>query len=207
MLELGCGTGRVTRILARHARRVLAVDVSPEMLRRARQQLGGCPNVALVRADMRTLALTERFDLVVAADDPFCHIVDDADRTACVEVVARHLRPGGRFVLDALWCPEATRSPEQPTRRLLDHPAGRLEVAERWTCRSGHAGCHATYTYRLDGRLVAESSFTASCWTVDEAGRRLAAAGLSIIHRWGDYRRTPWDARTARGLIIEAVRR
>jgi SAM-dependent methyltransferase len=67
VLELGAGTGRATAALARTARRVVALELAPEMIARARRRLGGASNVWLVAADMRQAVLKPRFDLVLDA--------------------------------------------------------------------------------------------------------------------------------------------
>lgn len=56
VLDLGCGTGNLTRILAeRRPGRVLAIDFSAAMLGRARRKLAGMPGVEWVQADARAL--------------------------------------------------------------------------------------------------------------------------------------------------------
>ena len=102
VLELGAGSGRVTALVARGAGRIVALDLSPEMLRLARQRLRGQTNVSLVLGDMRQLPFRCTFDVVIAADDPFSHLVEDEDRARALAAVARHLAPEGRFVLDPL---------------------------------------------------------------------------------------------------------
>lgn len=71
ILELGCGTGRVTQVLSSHAR-VTAVDLLVEMLLRVPQR---APEAMMVAADLRDLAFAARFDLVVLADDPLAHLI------------------------------------------------------------------------------------------------------------------------------------
>ena len=67
LLDLGCGTGRLTRAIARRAQEVTAVDVSPEMLRLAREHCAGHGNVAFVEADLFNLPLTLGvFDCVIS---------------------------------------------------------------------------------------------------------------------------------------------
>ncbi len=205
VLELGCGTGRVTELLAERAARVVGVDLSADMLERAARRIAGLRNVDLVQADMRSLALRERFGLVVAADDPFCHLTDDADRSAAVAVVASHLAQDGRFVLDALWCPGMDRSPRALRRRRVPFGGAVLQVAERWECRPGARACLASYRYRLDGREVAQCSFRAACWSAAEVDRRLALAGLKIVSRRGSYRGAPWRPGASGNLIVEAA--
>src|SRR5688572_29623472 len=68
ILELGAGSGRVTAALAPFARELVAIDLSPELLGLARSRVAASPRVHLVRADMRTLAFCQPFDLIVAAN-------------------------------------------------------------------------------------------------------------------------------------------
>src|SRR4051794_32184177 len=56
VLDLGCGVGRLTRPLAERAGRVIALDVSPEMLARARDNVNGVSNVEFVLGDGTSLA-------------------------------------------------------------------------------------------------------------------------------------------------------
>src|SRR5689334_17919649 len=55
-LEIGCGVGRMTRMMARIFRHVTAVDVSPEMVQRAKTNLKGLDNVKVVLGDGATLS-------------------------------------------------------------------------------------------------------------------------------------------------------
>ncbi|RMF74913.1 MAG: methyltransferase domain-containing protein [Acidobacteria bacterium] len=94
--DLGCGTGRLARLLAARVRRVLAVDASPAMLDAARRELAGTDNVELIQADLADLPLEDgRVDAALMllaltwADDP----------PAVVGEAARILRPGGRLVV------------------------------------------------------------------------------------------------------------
>lgn len=99
VLEPGCGTGRLTRILADRVGpqgRVLAMDISPQMVQMARAKVGGLSNVHLRCASMESCALPwGDVDLV------FCHQVfphfDDQEHAA--EIISRCLRPGGRLVI------------------------------------------------------------------------------------------------------------
>jgi demethylmenaquinone methyltransferase/2-methoxy-6-polyprenyl-1,4-benzoquinol methylase len=99
VLEPGCGTGRLTRILAERVcpqGRVLAMDISPQMVQMARAKVGGLSNVHLRCASMESCVLPwGEVDLV------FCHQVfphfDNKERAA--EIIARCLCPGGVLVI------------------------------------------------------------------------------------------------------------
>jgi SAM-dependent methyltransferase len=99
LLELGCGTGRHTRVLLAMGLDVTAVDNAPEML--AALPEGARP----VLADIETLELAERFDVALLASCLVNH-PDPATRRAFLGAARRHLRPGGRLLVqrhDAAW--------------------------------------------------------------------------------------------------------
>src|SRR5438477_11345873 len=99
ILDLGAGLGRITRVLAREAPAV-GIDVSLEMLARARVSLEEGSRARLVAADMRTATFRKGFDLIVAASDPFSHLTRLSDRRRALRAVAQQLTARGRFVLE-----------------------------------------------------------------------------------------------------------
>jgi SAM-dependent methyltransferase len=210
-LEIGAGTGRVTVALAASAREVVAIDLSPDLLLRARQPLTIFPQVTLVRADMRALPVRGTFDLVVAANDPMSHLLDDADRDRALREIAGCLAPGGRFVLDALWLSPGEAAAVNRTGGRVRHHVESLhgeplDVTERWCPSPGHRRCfRAAYEYRRPGRRPVEAAFDARAWTPSELHDRFGRAGLRMTRRWGSYRREPWDPSTSSHLIVEAM--
>ena len=98
MLEIGCGSGRMTKMLARLFRHVTAVDVSAQMIAHARSNLRGLDNVTLLVGDGATLSGVKdascdfAFSFIV-----FQHIPSyDVIASYCREV-RRVLRPGSLF--------------------------------------------------------------------------------------------------------------
>ena len=98
VLEIGCGAGRMTRALARVFGEVHGVDVSGEMIARARQLLTGCENVHLYQNSGTDLSVLGdiRFDFAFSFI-VFQHVPDKAIIENYVHEVYRSLRPGGLF--------------------------------------------------------------------------------------------------------------
>jgi SAM-dependent methyltransferase len=98
-LEIGCGVGRNSVHFARRFRRVDAVDVSPTMIRIAREQ-DPPDNVVFAATSGSDLAVfgDGAFDLVFS-NLVFQHIPDDAVVAAYVAEIGRVLRPSGAAVL------------------------------------------------------------------------------------------------------------
>jgi SAM-dependent methyltransferase len=207
VLELGAGTGRATELLARKAGLVVASELSPEMIAEARRKVGRLPHVQLLAADMRVLKLRKRFDLVVAADDPFVHLTKDGDRDRAFRVAAGHLAPGGRFILDAAWLPPGDR--KDAADGLIKERAtddGRLCVREIWHCDPETRLCTTSFEYRQGGQLLEQASFPGRLWSIDELEDRARSAGLRISCLWGDYDLRPWDRGSSPRLIAEMRR-
>lgn len=209
VLELGAGTGRVTRALAAQAASVVALDLDLEALRVARRRLPDDAPVRYLMADMRTFALGTRFPRIAAADDPFSHLRSDAGRDRALERVAGHLTPGGTFVLDALWFSEAwLEEAASPEGREARHVSGGgpdeplVEVRHTWRCDPDTRLCRAEYVVRAEGR-TRTTTFRGRFWTREEVDRRLGAAGLVVEDAWGGYGREPWTPE-AEHLIVAA---
>ncbi len=208
VLELGAGTGRATEFLARTAGSVVALELSLEMIAVAHRRLADFPHVRLVAGDLRRASFRTRFDLVVAVDDPFVHLTEDADRDRAIANAARHLLPGGRFLLDAAWFSPGQRAMTgRPEGLVKTNPLpGGLEVRETWHCDPEARFCTASYEYLEKGERVEKASFSARLWSREELESRAHAAGLQVTHLWGDFDRRPWDRATSPRLIAQLRR-
>jgi SAM-dependent methyltransferase len=105
ILELGCGTGRITMALAEAGKRVTGLDISERMLERAAKKRLALyteerERVHLVQGDMAKFDLGEKFRLIIIPFRPFQHLLEVNEQMACLECVRKHLAPGGRLILD-----------------------------------------------------------------------------------------------------------
>ena len=102
VLEIGCGIGRFVRVLAPEVAHVTGLDVSREMIGRARERCAGLANIRLDVSSGRNLAgLPDlSFGLVLAAD-VFPYLVQASGELAAGHVAeaARVLRPGGTLAI------------------------------------------------------------------------------------------------------------
>ncbi len=103
LLEAGCGTGRMTRVLAQAVRELVAVDFSFESLRVNRRKLlaAGVVNTHLVQADLCRLPFAPAvFDRLVSCQ-VLEHVPGPAARAAAVGSLHAVLKPGGTLALSA----------------------------------------------------------------------------------------------------------
>ncbi|MBD5133736.1 MAG: class I SAM-dependent methyltransferase [Clostridiales bacterium] len=100
VVELGCGTGSLTKLLAERGYAMTAVDLSPDMLAVADQKCRGL-DVRLVCQDMSRLALLEPADAVISCLDSVNYVTRPAALRRTFRRVYRALAPGGLFLFDA----------------------------------------------------------------------------------------------------------
>lgn len=105
VLELACGTGRVTISIAAAGVQVLGLDLSPQMLARFKSKLPGLPvevrgKITLMQGDMRSFDLRQRFALVIIPYRAFLHNLTVAEQLAALQAIGRHLPSGGRLALN-----------------------------------------------------------------------------------------------------------
>ncbi len=127
VLELGCGTGRITAPLGRTGLPVVGIDRSAAMLAYARRRLrraGRQVRARLVRGDIRALPFSAgAFALVVAPYGILQSLLSDVDLDAALAAAARMLPPGGRLGIDLV--PDVPRWKEYRRRVSLSGQRGR----------------------------------------------------------------------------------
>lgn len=101
MVDLGCGTGKLTEMLAEAGYDMIGVDNSPEMLRLAmeRRDLAGHETLYLCQ-DMRELELYSTIGTVISVCDSVNYLLSEEDLLTTFRLVENYLYPGGIFVFD-----------------------------------------------------------------------------------------------------------
>lgn len=100
VLELGCGTGRVTTPLARAGIGVIGLDRSAPMLKVAIRKSAGVDGLSWVQGDMRAIPIGARFGLVLIPYRAFLHLMTTEDQQRTLASIYEHLSPGGRLAFN-----------------------------------------------------------------------------------------------------------
>jgi SAM-dependent methyltransferase len=201
VLELGCGTGRITVPVARAGAQVVGIDRSAPMLARARQRLRRARlSARLLRGDIRYLPFrrSAKFHLVMAPYGILQSLTRERDLTATLDSVAASVRRGGLFAIDLV--PDLPRWSEYDRRVSLAGRKGRghvrLTESVRQDRRKGLTIFDQEYEERRGGQsTVKRFSLTFRTVSVPQMRRRLEAAGFGIDAVLGDYDGGPWDDR------------
>ena len=108
-LEFAIGTGRVALPLRARGVRVAGIELSPHMLARLREK-ADADEIPVVLGDMSRAAVPGEFALIYLVFNTFANLLTQDAQVECFRNAARHLAPGGRFVIE-LWVPELPARP------------------------------------------------------------------------------------------------
>jgi SAM-dependent methyltransferase len=108
-LEFAIGTGRVGIPLAERGVPVTGIEMSQPMIDQLRTKVGEA-TIPVIVGDMATTVAPGAYTLVYLVFNTISNLLTQAGQVECFRNAARHLSPGGRFVIE-LWVPELRRLP------------------------------------------------------------------------------------------------
>jgi SAM-dependent methyltransferase len=191
VLDVACGAGRHARAFETAGARCVGLDLSAALLRVARR----VTTSPLVRADMRALPIRPRsMDLTVNLFTSFGYFDHDREHAEALGEMVGTVRPGGWFVIDFLNA-RAVRS------RLVPRETQRLNGMDVEVERSvSPDGRHVCKTIRTaDGRRFSER---VRLFGAAEIESMLAAAGVTVRLRFGDYDASPLLPHSPRSILL-----
>jgi SAM-dependent methyltransferase len=208
VLELGCGTGRISKPIAAAGVDLVGIDRSAEMLARLRTpaRLKPSRSFACVRGDIRSLPFADgTFAAVIAPYGVLQSLTHARDLAMTLESVSRVLRRGGLFGLDLV--PDVPQWREYADRVQLRGRSGASHLTLIESVRQDRRRHLTTFEQRYVERRAGrtrEHRFELTFRTVSVPRMRntLARAGFEVTAVLGDYNGRPWDARADVWIIL-----
>jgi SAM-dependent methyltransferase len=212
VLELGCGTGRVTLPVGRAVDGVVGIDRSGPMLGRARRRLrraGLARRVCLIRGDIRSLPFRRQgpFRLVMAPYGVLQSLLRDRDLRETLDAVRSALRPGGTVAIDLV--PELPRWGEYDRRVSLRgrRRGGAASIILIESVRQDQARRLTIFDQEFTERRGQESivrrfELAFRTLSVRQMSARLRKAGFTIESVSGDYTGGAWHPEADTGLVV-----
>jgi SAM-dependent methyltransferase len=200
VLELGCGTGRVTLPIAGAGVEIVGLDSSPAMLDVARGKPGG-HDLHWVEGDMADFKLDRRFGLVIVPFRSFLLLLTTAEQKSCLRCIHDHLVEGGRLALNMFNPDLITIASWNGARRGLWEreplPGGRV----RWSSRRYRAASQQLEADEVTdelsdaGAIISRLSKTLRLRYVFryEMEHLLALSGFEVEALFGWFDRRPFE--------------
>jgi SAM-dependent methyltransferase len=195
-LELAIGTGRIAVPLRQRGVRVAGIELSDDMVAVLRQKPEAA-DIEVVMGDIATARVEGEFALAFLVFNTIGNLTSQEWQVECFENAARHLEPGGRFVIE-----------------LLVPPLRRLPLGERWAAfdvSATHVGIdeldvvtqlgisHHFFVNGDHGRVT--SVPWRWVWPA-ELDLMARIAGMQLRERWGDWDRSPFTANSYKHVSV-----
>jgi SAM-dependent methyltransferase len=213
VLELACGTGRITIPIAERGVSVAGLDISEAMLAHARDKAARKNlEIEWIAADCRTFTIDRRFKLIFFPFNSFLHLHDLESIEACLGRVREHLADGGRFIID-IFNPSLNILTRDPSLRYpvgeYPDPDGRgaVVITEsnvydpatqinyiKWYFKIGQSPDETVEELNL--RILYPQEFDAL----------LKYNGFSIEAKYGDYARNPFASGSPKQIVVCTAR-
>jgi SAM-dependent methyltransferase len=190
-LELGIGTGRVAFPLAEQGVEMRGIDASEAMIGKLHEKPGG-ERIDVTIGSFADFDLGVRFPLIYVVFNTFFGLLTQDEQISSFEAVARHLAPGGVFVMQA-FVPDVTRFDAHNQRTAVesvgvDHV--NLDVSS-----------HDPFMQRTDTQHLLIRSGDVRLYPVriryaypSELDLMARIAGLRLRERWSDWDRSPYPS-------------
>ncbi|UCE74640.1 MAG: class I SAM-dependent methyltransferase [Methanomassiliicoccales archaeon] len=209
VLELACGTGRVTIPIAEKGFDITGLDISEPMLALAKEKAAERKvDVKWILADYRDFKLDTKFNLIIIPFNSMAHILDLESLNACFSRVKEHLTASGRFIVD-YFNPRLDFLLRDPSSRRLikEYPdpdgKGIVVIYEtnvydavtqinriKWYYKIGDEG--KEWIKELNMRI----------YYPQELDELLLLNGFKIEVKYGNFDETPFESQSPKQLIV-----
>jgi SAM-dependent methyltransferase len=195
-LEFGVGTGRIAIPLSAAGVSVHGLDLSAAMLARLRRKPGN-ERVEATQGDFATTEVEGTFRLAYLVYNTINNLTTQDEQVACFENVARHLEPGGRFVIE-VGVPQLRRL--SPGERFVpfDVSAAHLGFDEYDIATQGLVSHH----YSIDGDRVRVRPIPFRYVWPAELDLMARLAGMSLLERWADWDCAPFTSESRKHVSV-----
>ena len=214
ILELACGTGRISIPLAKDGFKITGLDITESMLVEAkRKSLAETVGVEWIQADCRDFDLKKQFKLIIFPFNSMSHLYDLDDIESCLFCVKKHLKPNGRFIID-IFNPRLDFLLRDPRKRyshaLYPDPNGKgvVEVEENNTYDNATQINRIKLYYKIGNQKEKVDELAMRIFYPKEIDALLKYNGFTIENKFGDYSdlgETPFKSDSPKQIILCSV--
>jgi len=208
VLELACGTGRLTLDLARAGMDVTGLDVSAPMLAQAREKAGKAGLKAkFVLGDARSFRLKRKFKLIFIPFNSMQHLDDRPSLEKFFASVLSHLAPGGRFMLD-VFNPHPHYLVRDTEERLpvscFKDPRGKEQILvnEQYSYDRAAQVSRITWHYIRGRKPFASKKLNMRCFFPQELDALLHYNGFKVLKKYGNFDLEPFTGTSPKQIVI-----
>jgi SAM-dependent methyltransferase len=193
VLEFAIGTGRVALPLTARGIDVSGIELSLAMVSELRAKPGG-DEITVVVGDMTGARVPGEFAVVYLGFNTIMNLLSQDEQVACFENAARHLAPGGVFIVEVI-VPQVQRVAPGERHAVFDASEHHIGIDEYEFAHQRSYSIHAR-----PGRPITRTPFR-YVWPA-ELDLMARIAGLEQRDRWGGFDRSPFTSDSERHVSV-----
>lgn len=207
ILELCCGTGRLTLPIAKDGYDISGVDYTVSMLEQAKKKAAEEElEIEFIEADIRTLNLPERYDLIFIPFNSIHHLYKNEDIFNAFDAVKNHLKEGGSFLFDCFnpniqFIVESEK--EQKEIAEYNTKDGRTVVIKQQMRYERRTQINRIeWHYFINGEFDSIQNLDMRLFFPQELDSYLKRNGFTIVHKFGSFEEEPFDDSSEKQIFV-----
>lgn len=207
ILELCCGSGRLTLPIAKDGYNIIGVDYTTSMIEQAKVKASEMElEEEFIEADIRTLDLSEKFDFIFIPFNSIHHLYKNEDLFKVFNVVKNHLKEGGLFLLDCF----------NPNIQLIvEGEKEKIQIAEYATRDGRNVLIKQTMQYEnktqvnriewhyfINGKFDSIQNMDMRMFFPQELSSYIEWNGFNITHKFGSFEEEAFNDNSEKQIFV-----
>ena len=207
ILELCCGTGRLTIPIAEDGYNISGVDYTFSMLEQAKAKASEAGlKIEFIEADIRTLDLQNKYDLIFIPFNSIHHLYLNEDLFKAFNTVKKHLKTGGRFLLDCFnpniqYIVESEKV-QAVIAEYTTNDGRKVLIKQSMHYESASQINRIKWQYFIDDKFHSIQNMDMRLFFPQELNSYLKQIGFNIIHKFGDFTGGDFDDSSEKQIYI-----
>ncbi|MEM9824618.1 MAG: class I SAM-dependent methyltransferase [Bacteroidota bacterium] len=207
ILELCCGTGRLTIPIAADGYSITGVDYTTSMLEAAKAKATALGlQVKFIEADVRVMNLSQQYDFIFIPFNSIHHLYRNEDLIQALQVVKNHLIPGGLFLLDCFnpnleYIIEGTKQPKE-IAQYTTVDGREVQIRQTMNYCSSSQMNRIEWHYSINGQFDSVQNLDMRLFFPRELDAYLKWSGFEVLHKFGDFAEGAFDDHSDKQIFV-----
>lgn len=207
ILELCCGTGRLTLPIAKDGYNISGVDFTASMLEQAKLKAKeeGL-NIEFIEADIRTLDLPHTYDLIFIPFNSIHHLYQNEDVFQAFDNVKKHLKDDGLFILDCFnpniqFIVESEKE-EKQVAEYHTKDGRKIVIKEQMRYENDTQINRIEWHYYINDKFDSIQNLDMRLFFPQELDSYLKRSGFKIVHKFGSFKESDFNTSSQKQIFI-----
>ena len=207
ILELCCGTGRLTLPIAKDGYKISGVDITSSMLDQANAKaLEAGLTIDFIKADIRTLDLPEKYDLIFIPFNSIHHLYQNDDFFQVFNVVKSHLKENGLFLLDCYnpniqYITESEKE-QKEIAEYITKDGRKILIKQKMHYENKTQINRIEWHYFINNKFDSIQNLDMRLYFPQELNSYLEHNGFKIIHKFGNFKEVEFNNSSEKQIFV-----